>query len=735
MNWKNWSIGIKLSVVFGLVLLLLAGVGAVSLLRISGLSSDMEQALAANELNTILAKREVDHLRFAGKITTFFQDESIATLDLETDDHKCALGQWLYGEGRQQAEQDYPKLAPLLKEMETPHAQLHASVADMQQILAKAENKDMAVYSMQDIFRTKSEKALHEVSRLLGTAGTYLDQEVQAIGAHSQQEVQEAIRFILILTILALVIGIVFGFNIFRLITGSLKQMLHFTDKLAQGNLDGRLDVPQHDELGELARSLTVTVEQWRQVIGGIGAEVATLASSSQELTATSRSLSTGAASSAELSTSVAAATEEMSANMNSVAAASEQAATNVNIVASAAEEISSTIHQIAAKTEQAKEITGGAVLLAQSSTDKVGALGRAAHEISKVTEAITEISDQTNLLALNATIEAARAGEAGKGFAVVANEIKELAKQTAAATGEIKARIESIQGSTNETVSEIEQITKVISQMNGIVADIAQSVEEQTATTSEIAESVLQAAQGINEVNENVAQSSMVAGQIAGDITEVSNVSRSLSRSGQDVEGSAQELANIAETLKGLVAHFKMVPAGEQKRTAGHRGVEVGSNKAVSSSSRPAISADAAATRHVADLMPWSSQLSVNINLIDDQHKKLVGMINELHKAMKLKKSNSAMSGILDRLIDYTASHFATEEKLFAQFGYPEEKAHVELHRKLVAQVVDIQQKFKAGDVMLSMDLMTFLKEWLVTHIQGTDKKYSSFLREHGVK
>ena len=726
MNWKDWSIGIKIGVVFGLVLLLATGIGGVGLLKVSQMGVDINQVLTVNAINVALAKREADHLRFAAKISAFFQDASIATLDVETDDHKCKLGQWLYGEGRKEVERDYPVLAQLLRELEAPHARLHASVAEMQQIQAKAENKELAVSAMQDIFHTKTEVALQEVSRILNKAGDHLDQVVKNVEEHTQEEASNAIRLILILTGLALVIGIVFSFNIFRLITGSLKKMVLFTERLAQGDLAVQLDVSQQDELGDLARALTVTVEQWRQIIGGIGAEVATLASSAHELTETSRSLSDGAGSSAELSASVAAATEEMSANMNSVAAASEQAATNVNIVASAAEEISSTIHQIAAKTEQAKEITSGAVLLAQSSTDKVGALGRAAHEISKVTEAITEISDQTNLLALNATIEAARAGEAGKGFAVVANEIKELAKQTAAATGEIKARIESIQGSTNETVSEIEQITKVISQMNGIVADIAQSVEEQTATTSEIAESVMQAAQGISEVNENVAQSSMVAGQIAGDISEVSNVSRTLSRSGLDVEGSARELAAVAETLKNLVAHFRMAKGSGDGQTMVERSVRPASKVMTPS---PVSSAN------VPDLMPWSANLSVDIKLIDEQHKKLVGMINELHKAMKLKKSNSAMGAILDRLVDYTASHFATEEKLFAQFGYPEEKAHVELHRKLVAQVVDIQKKFKAGDAMLSMELMTFLKEWLVKHIQGTDKKYSSFLREHGVK
>ncbi len=729
MNWKNWSIGVKISVFFGLMALMLGVIGGVGLYKVSPVKSGMNQSLAANALMTNLAKRESDHLRFLQKINSFFQDASVQSLEVEADDHLCKLGKWLYSDERKVAEQQNPELIPVLKELESPHAALHATVSEMKQLQAKAENKDMAVYAMQDVFQKKTLAAIKEVSGKLNQAGEILEKNLKAIDEQANLEVRNAFRTILTVTGVALLVGCIFGFNLIRLITGSLKKMVVFTEGLAKGDLTSQLDIVQKDELGTLARSLNGTVDQWRHVVSGLGEEVGALASSSQELTTTARTLSTGADNSAELSSSVAAATEEMSANMNSVAAASEQAATNVNIVATAAEEISSTIHQIAAKTEQAKEITGGAVILAQSSTEKVDALGRAALEISKVTEAITEISDQTNLLALNATIEAARAGDAGKGFAVVANEIKELAKQTAAATSEIRARIESIQGSTNETVSEIGQITKVIGQMNGIVADIAQAVEEQTATTSEIAESVMQAAQGISEVNENVAQSSSVAGEIAGDIAEVSNVSRSLSASGKDVERNAQELVGVAETLRNLVANFK-IDSGSGGVSAG--GSVGGVRKVGGSAVRTGASSSSA---NIPEFFPWNNNLSVDIKQIDEQHKKLVAMVNELHRAMKLKQSSSVLGSILGRLAEYTVSHFGTEEKFFAQYGYPEEKSHVEIHRKLVAQVVEIQKKFQAGEAMVSMELMTFLKDWLVNHIQGTDKKYSSFLRGKGVK
>ncbi len=342
-------------------------------------------------------------------------------------------------------------------------------------------------------------------------------------------------------------------------ITGPIEKGVDFAKKMSEGDFTRTLDIDQKDEIGILACALNEMGTNLKKMFEGINAGVETLSSSSTELSAISQQMSAGSEQTSGKSNTVAAAAEEMNSNMTSVAAATEQASTNVSMVATATEEMTSTISEIAQNSEKARGITNEAVSQAKSASERIDQLGKAADEIGKVTEAITEISAQTNLLALNATIEAARAGEAGKGFAVVATEIKELAKQTAAATLEIKEKIAGIQNSTAGTVTEIEQISNVINDVNEIVATIATAVEEQSATSQEIAGNIVQASQGIQEVTENVAQSSTVSGDIAKDISEVNQAAGEISNSSSQVNMSAEELSGLSEKLKEMVGQFKV--------------------------------------------------------------------------------------------------------------------------------------------------------------------------------
>jgi hemerythrin len=133
--------------------------------------------------------------------------------------------------------------------------------------------------------------------------------------------------------------------------------------------------------------------------------------------------------------------------------------------------------------------------------------------------------------------------------------------------------------------------------------------------------------------------------------------------------------------------------------------------------------------------LFEWCDDYSVRIASIDDQHKKLVGMLNELHDGMTSGKGAERMGALLKGLVEYTVLHFAYEEKLFAAHDYPQSQAHTEEHQRLVARVAEFKRQFEAGETQINMQLMKFLKDWLIKHILGSDKAYSAHLVERGVK
>jgi hemerythrin len=130
-----------------------------------------------------------------------------------------------------------------------------------------------------------------------------------------------------------------------------------------------------------------------------------------------------------------------------------------------------------------------------------------------------------------------------------------------------------------------------------------------------------------------------------------------------------------------------------------------------------------------------WDQKLSVGIAQIDMQHQKLVGMVNDMYQAMSEGKGNDALGIVLKELITYTRTHFAAEEKLMQMHGYPDLAGHKAQHDQLTKQVMDLQNDFSAGKVALSTKVAAFLKEWLVNHIMGSDKKYAPYLQSKGVK
>jgi len=135
------------------------------------------------------------------------------------------------------------------------------------------------------------------------------------------------------------------------------------------------------------------------------------------------------------------------------------------------------------------------------------------------------------------------------------------------------------------------------------------------------------------------------------------------------------------------------------------------------------------------ASLMEWSDAFVIDIEEIDYQHKKLVDLVNQLNAAMKTGRGKDKLAQVFEDLKEYTVHHFATEEALFEEHNYPGMISHVALHKKLVDQVIELEEKFKSNSGVLTTDVMNFLKDWLIKHIQGEDRKYVPHLHKAGVK
>jgi len=278
------------------------------------------------------------------------------------------------------------------------------------------------------------------------------------------------------------------------------------------------------------------------------------------------------AAQASEISNRVAAASEELSAQVEQISRGAEVQRERVESTASAMTEMNATVLEVARSAGEASEqsegtrmkATEGAELVNQvmkaiNAVNSVGQnlqvnmqeLGKQAESIGNVMNVISDIADQTNLLALNAAIEAARAGEAGRGFAVVADSVRQLAEKTMAATQEVGTSIHAVQQSAHVNIEEVgkavssvaeatglanssgealAQIVNLASANSAVVSSIATAAEEQSATSEEISRAIDEINQIVGETTEGMIQSSSAV---------------------QDLSRMAQELREVMERLK----------------------------------------------------------------------------------------------------------------------------------------------------------------------------------------
>ncbi len=130
-----------------------------------------------------------------------------------------------------------------------------------------------------------------------------------------------------------------------------------------------------------------------------------------------------------------------------------------------------------------------------------------------------------------------------------------------------------------------------------------------------------------------------------------------------------------------------------------------------------------------------WTDEFSVKISSIDEQHKKLINLINDFYGNIRVNSPKEKIFELIKEMKKYTILHFSTEEKYFKQYDYPGYLEHKEEHEKFIKKVLDFEERYKSGKLLLSVEITNFIKDWVSNHICDTDKKYTDFLLQKGVR
>ncbi len=134
-----------------------------------------------------------------------------------------------------------------------------------------------------------------------------------------------------------------------------------------------------------------------------------------------------------------------------------------------------------------------------------------------------------------------------------------------------------------------------------------------------------------------------------------------------------------------------------------------------------------------VSKVFRWIEAYSVHIAHLDKQHQRLFTTVDELNQAMSAGKGNEELVPILRKLLDYALVHFAAEESLMAEHGFPGLAAHRDQHELFRKNIATFLEDHKAGKRGVPVTLMFFLQNWLKDHVQRADKQYSGFLNARG--
>ena len=551
MSLPSLSIRSKLLAAFGLMLALIVSLGGLSVHQfgvMNGATGELRDEWlpsvdALGELKTILSRERIRAARVVG--TEDPTQRATAVRDMEQA-----------GQGAEAAFRKYEALASS-QEKRALYERIQAAYRDysamMRPILAGPPGQ-AAIGE----YNGRAATLFRAVLDAADAASAFSRDGAARAGAEADTTYRRAIWTTSGAIAAAVILAVACVIWLTRSVAGGIRGIC--TSMMRLSRRDYSFDLPEaarRDEIGEMARAVGTCRDGLREADALAAAQAAEDAAKAERGARMDALLRGFEAETADVLRGVAAAATELDATAGelsstaqegvtravSVAAASEQASANVQTVAASAEELAASIAEVS------RQVTNGAAVAQRAATDArstnaaVQTLAEGATRIGDVVRLISDIAGQTNLLALNATIEAARAGEAGRGFAVVASEVKTLAAQTAKATEEIGNQITAIQSATDQAVVAIGGIVRTIEELSGITTQVAAAADEQTSATREIGRAVAEAAAGTQDVSRHTAG-----------VTE--GAERTGAAAGQ-LRAASGELAHQAEVLRGRMDSF----------------------------------------------------------------------------------------------------------------------------------------------------------------------------------